>query len=118
MAKFNVMSRNQKFMTLIGIHSYSVTEPTNEFLNSWTTYYILCSLTTCIISTSGFAYKISSQIGATIDMLYLIIAAFQGCGMFICIGFKMKKVKALHLELQAIVDECNVIFKFKMHFNR
>lgn len=112
MAKFKIMSHNQKLMAWMGIHSYRLTEPTNEFFDSWATFYILCSLTVCVVSTSAYAYKISSQIGATIDLCYLIIASFQACGMYITIGFHMKKVKVLHLELQAIVDEGDVHFKY------
>lgn len=112
MAKFKVMSHNQRFMNWMGIHSYRLTEPTNEFFNSWVSYYVLCSLTTCVVSTSAYAYKISSQIGATIDLCYLIIAASQGCGMYVSIGFNMKKVKILHIELQSIVDEGDVDFEY------
>lgn len=112
MAKFSVMSYNQKFMTWMGIHSYRLNVPTNEFLNSWATYYILFCLTTCAISTTAYAHKISSQIGATIDLCYLIIASLQAFGMYINLGINMKRVKILHLELQSIVDKGEVYLKF------
>ena len=106
MTKFKVLEYNRKYMTFIGIYSNRLTEPTNEFFKSFFTYYILAAVTSCLLTSGTFflryhAYEVKPALGA----FKIVFSGIQCGGMFLGIGLKMIIVKALHLELQRLVDE-------------
>ena len=106
MAKFKVMKYNQSIMAKIGIHSHRITVPTNEFFKSPATFFFLIIFIVCHLTSSGvFVYRHFRQFEVASQAIFVLIAGFQSLGMYLSVGLNMKKVKALQLELQKIVDE-------------
>lgn len=106
MSNLKILEYNQAFMTKIGIYSYQLTNPSNEFFSSFMTYFILLNGTVfTIISSAVFVYKHLSDFQIVLETCLILIAGIQSCGAFLSIGLKMKEMKLLHLKLQAIVDE-------------
>lgn len=109
--KFKVLEYNQCLMARLGIHSFRLTEPTNDFFKSFATYVnIFLAFVLFVFSNAWYIYRIPTQFQAKIEAFLLIVAGIQYGGMFISIGFNMKKTKILHLKLQEIVDEGISIF--------
>lgn len=105
MAKFKVLQYNQSFMEKLGIHSYRINVPTNEFLSS-SSFLILFILSVfSITSSAAYVFKNYWQFEAAMQSMFVIIAGIQCGGMYLSVGLKMKKVKILQIELQKIVDE-------------
>lgn len=106
MSKFRVLQSNQAYMAKIGIYSYRLTEPTNEFFSSIATYFMLFFMFTFNECASAmWILRHSDQLIPILDTCKVIIISSQAVGMFISIGLKMTKVKKLHLQLQRIVDD-------------
>lgn len=107
MVILKVLERNQYFMEKLGIYSYNLTEPTNEFFRSFAMYHIfLFTVVACyLISTTIFLYKNVVDFGDALDPCFLIIGGAQLGGMYVCTGLNMSKIKAVHLKLQQIVNQ-------------
>lgn len=115
MGKFQVLENNQAYMAWLGIYSYKLTEPTNEFFKSIVAlFFMFNSFVMIIISSILFIMKYISDIQGCLGAFKIAISGIQCGGMHLSVGLKMKKVKALHLKLQEIVDEsinnyfCNI----------
>lgn len=108
MSNLKVLGYNQAFMAMIGINSHRLTDPTNEFFSSFMSYFILLNgIIFTTVSSSVFAFTHLSHIQIALETFLIVIAGMQSCGMFLSVGLKMKKIKLLHLKLQAIVDKGN-----------
>lgn len=105
MAKFRVLKYNQIYMTHLGIYSNHLNKPTNELFRSYFCYYAGFLIVIALLALGGFIVKYFSDVKPALDAFKIFIAAIQCAGMLYGVGFKMIKVKALHLELQRIVDE-------------
>lgn len=105
MRKFKVLKNNQTYMSILGMYSDRLNEPTNELFSSFFCYYVFFFMTLLIISSTLYIVKYPSDIKHALGAFKMCFAAIQCLGMFFGIGLKMIKVKALHLELQRIVDE-------------
>lgn len=106
MAKFKVLKYSQAYMTRLGIYSNRLNEPTNEFFKTnWLSYYMPIMMSVGFTASVAFVLKYPTDIKPALGALKIGIAAAQCAGMFVGIGIKMIKVKALHLELQRIVDK-------------
>lgn len=104
--KFKVLKYNQSLMAKLGIHSYRSNDPSNEFFRSPVIYVVSFILAAFSITSSlVFAYNNRSQFDATLEAIYIVIAALQAGGMYFSVGLKIKKVKILFKKLQTIVDE-------------
>lgn len=104
MRKFKVLEHNEKFITCLGIRSYCFTEPTNEFFKSISSYYILWILITSVISSLVFTCLHWPQIEMITSSTMVLVGCYQASGMFMSFGLNMKKVKAVHLQLQEIIN--------------
>lgn len=105
MSKIHVLKYNQIFMTPLGLYSYRLTEPINEFYTSIAPYYIAFFVFIFLtFSTAVFTFQNVSQINLALQNVSLFIAGIQCAGMYINIGNNMKNIKVLHLKLQGIVD--------------
>lgn len=105
MPRFKVLEYNQIFMAWMGIHSYRLTEPTNEFFNSPATYYVFFVTIVFSISSSAiFVFRNLSNFQSSLGACLLVIAGLQNGGLFLSTGLNMKRIKVLHLKLQELVD--------------
>lgn len=117
MVKFKVLKNNQSYMSYLGIYSSRLTEPTNEFFKSIGCYFNVIAMLTAFIGCTVFVSKYhSSDVKDALGSFKLCFSASQCLGAFLGIGLNMIKVKALHLELQQIVDEglsylCTIFFQ-------
>ena len=90
----------------LGLHSYNLTDPSNEFFESFANFSILFILVTFFMIPSGaFVYLYWPNLEIILEPLLSVMCGFQYGGMYLSVGLNMKKVKFLHLELQRIVDE-------------
>lgn len=106
MAKFKVHKYNQALMARLGIHSYNLTDPSNEFFKSFATFYHLFTAAMFFIISSGvFVYLHWPNLETVLEPLLVVMCGIQYVGMFLSVGLNMRKVKLLHLTLQHIVDE-------------
>lgn len=106
MVKFDVLKYNQAYMSWLGLHSYRVTEPINEFFPSIGSCYMVPLIGVAFVTSTVFVFKhYDTDVMASVGALKLFFSAFQCGGMFLGFGSKMIQVKALHLELQRLVDE-------------
>lgn len=105
MAKFKVLKYNQTLMSWQGIHSMNLTQPTNEFHRSLSSYYIAFTLFAFVITSAVRIYGYWPAIELILKPCSVAFGGVQCVGMFISIGLQMKRIKALHLELQRIIDE-------------
>lgn len=104
MEKFNVLERNAKFITSLGIHSYCFTEPINEFLRSFSSYCIIWVLITSVITSVVFIYMDWPQMETVSRPIIVSLGCCQVGVMFSTFGLNMIKVKQVHLQLQKIID--------------
>ena len=106
MAKFKVHKYNQAFMARLGIHSYNLNDPANEFFKSIATFYNLITATVFFVTSSAaFVYLNWPNLEIVLEPFLIVLAGVQYGGMFLSVGLNMKKVKLLHITLQKIVDE-------------
>lgn len=117
MANFKVLKNNQALMAWIGIHSYNLNEPKNEFVHSITAYYFLFALTIIAVGGSAvFTLEHWPQFDI-ISQPLLFVFGCSGCtGLILSVGLNMKSVKALHLKLQRIIDEGTILILQKSRF--
>lgn len=103
-------------MTWFGIRSYRLTEETNEFFNSISSYLILLCTMCYVLSSIAFTYLNWPQFELISGSCIVALSGSQTGGMFLSFGLKMKKVKLVHVQLQQIVDsegESNFLAKEK-----
>lgn len=84
---------------------------TDEFYKSIVAYLILAHLILLTISSTVFAIN-SLEVKKKLDAVMLIVAGVQSSGCYLSVALNMKKVNALHLELQGIVDKGNFFRDF------
>lgn len=103
MENFQVLDISKVLNNRIGLFTYRLCDPKNNFFTSLGCLNVLFSLTSFhVISSSMFMLKNVSQYLAT--SLY-VIAGLQDIGMLVSVGLNMKKLKELHRLLQGIVAE-------------
>lgn len=105
MAKFKVLKYSQKFLTRLGIYSYRLTEPTNEFLKSIYSYFAFFALFVTLLTSAAYFITYPTNVKPALGAFKIFFAIIQCLGAFFGIGIKMTKVKELHIELQRFADE-------------
>lgn len=117
--RFKVLLNNQAYMARLGIYSYDLKNPTNvEFFKNFMSYYILASATICNISSAEFIHQNYTEVKQSLNAFKIIISALQFGGMFLYVGLNLEKVKALHLELQEIIDTGNVFCELELFYSK
>lgn len=104
MSKFKVLKYNEYFMKWLGVASYDLTDKSNEFFNSILPYLILILSICYVLSSIGFTYLNWPQFEIISGSCIVALSGTQTGGMFFSFGLRMKQVKAVHLQLQQIVD--------------
>lgn len=103
---FKVLAYDQRFMHILGIHSYNLKSSSNDFFKSAASYHVLTFMTIGSVGSLWYFFaNLSMNLKSAFGALKVAIAAVQVLGMFFSIGIKMKQIKALHLRLQKIVDK-------------
>lgn len=103
--KFNVLKYNQAVLYRIGLYSYRLNESSNEFFNSFASYYLLFSeAIVTFLTSSAFIYENWPKFDI-ISQPCLIANGSATCFfMILSVGFNLKSVKILHQTLQETVD--------------
>lgn len=113
MKKIRVPRYNQAIMAPLGIYSYNLTGSSNEFFTSIITYYLLfVELGFAFMGSAAFVLKHWPKFDIISQPCLFIFGATTILGLMFSFGCNMKSVKALHLKLQQIVDECKSILIF------
>lgn len=106
--KFQVLEYNRISLSLVGMYTKNLHEPTNEFYNSFISYYVLFVVVSfAIISSAVYMYQNKSHFEIISESTLVAIAGVQEAGMLLAIGKNNVQVKTLLLKLQEIVDEGN-----------
>lgn len=113
MNRIHVLQYNQWIMNKIGIYSYRLTEPNNEFFKSIIAYNILLMKGFTVILSVAFVYLHWPNFDMICEPIHVIFGAVQAFIMYTSIGIQMKNVKILHLKLQEIVDSYGNVYFFK-----
>ncbi|XP_031621555.1 uncharacterized protein LOC116339675 [Contarinia nasturtii] len=105
MEKFKVLKLNQKYMEYLAIYSYNLREPTNEFYRRPMTYHFLAVMVLTQLFSARYVLKYWKlnpfpAIGAS----KVVMGTTQCAACLLSVGTELKKVKAVHLILQDIVD--------------
>lgn len=105
-----VLKYNQFYLTLLGISSNRLTEATNEFWKSLSSYVMLIGLVIVMfMGTLIYVFQNMYHLTLALRAILLICASLQCAGSYTSIGLKMKKVKRLQLQIQEFVDNGNLI---------
>lgn len=110
MNKFRVLKRNQDLMAWLAINSHHLNEPKNEFFKSITAYYNTFFIYAFFGTHWAVVYKMWPEINHIILPFSMSLAALMCGGVYFSIGFQMKKIKTLHIELQTIVNEGTILY--------
>lgn len=103
MKKFKVLKHTEYALVKVGIHSTQ--NDINSFYHSFAPYsYILFILITYVMSCSVFIYQNKSDFDVVLRTSTVIVGASQAIGMFFSYGIRARKIQALHLKLQEIVE--------------
>lgn len=87
-------------MTWLDIYSHNLLDTTNEFFESFGSYFIVINLIMAFYGSAAFAEQNwSVLLKETLGALKICIAMIQSVGSFGNIGLKMENIKALHLAL-------------------
>lgn len=106
MAKFKVLKYNEFSITRLGFCPFEfLSKPIrNEFFKSLSTYFIVMHMVAFLICSLTCVYQNMSRIDVALRTSIVTIGTSQALCMIISFGSKMKKIKAVHLKLQQIVD--------------
>lgn len=108
--KFRVLKHNQILMNWMGIYPSSLTETKIEFFKTPIVYeFLFCAIVCDVCSSAVFIYNDSSPLGANLDPFFILISGIQCGGMYLNLGLKLEKVQSLHLKLQEIVDQGDLV---------
>lgn len=106
MFKFTVLTYNKFFLTHVGILSKQLSSQTCiQFFRSPYTYYFFLTTSAFVVASAMFVCDPKSQFDVALRMCAIAIGTSQSIGMYFCFGANMRKINALHLKLQEIIDE-------------
>lgn len=104
MTRFRVLEIKPVLCQRIGIIPTSIITPPHRFFRSFTDYYVWFILFSFLISSLLFVLTNHDDINPTLKTIPMIIGGFQSLGMFMGVGFRLEKVRALRGKLQTLVD--------------
>lgn len=108
MFKFTVLKYNKFVLTHLGILSEQLPSETctrSDFFKRPSSYYILLTMTALVVASVMFVLQNVSQFDVALRTCAIAIGTSQSIGMYFCFGINLRKINALHLKLQAIIDE-------------
>lgn len=117
MANFKVLKHNQLLLSWIGIDSRSSNESKNQFFYSIIAHYFILVNFYSIVNSTVFACEHWPQFDIITQPMAFIFGATSCIGLILSVGLNMEAVKALHLKLQRIVDECKLTSSFSKFSN-
>lgn len=107
MKKFRILERSQNLMTRLAISSQCLTDPRNEFFTRLMAYYIAFLLYAFAVTHWAVVFKYWPDLSLVLHPFAMSLAGLQCGGVYLSIGFQMKNIKKLHIELQSVIDEGN-----------
>lgn len=103
-SKFKVLKYNEMFMNCLGVRPYRFDQDSNEFFESIRAIAVLVVSLCSTISCVTFVQQNWPHLDVVSQACVVSIAMLQSGGMFSSFGLNMKTMKAVHRELQGIVD--------------
>lgn len=103
--KIQVLKYNQAYMTQLGGYSYNLHEPTLEFYKAPFVYYGAVTLTFALVCSAIYLRENLQVVKEALEAFKIFAAGFQSGICSLVLAFQLKKIKVLHLKLQALVDE-------------
>lgn len=107
--KIQVLKYNQAYMTKLGGYSYNLHEPTLEFYKAPFVYYGSVTLTFALVCSAIYLHENLHEVKEALEAFKIFAAGFQSGICSLVLAFQLRKIKVLHLKLQALVDE-GIIF--------
>lgn len=93
------------YLTFLGICSDRLYDATNEYLKTINSYVFLFGFFGPLLSFSAaYIFKNFSNLELSTNAMIVLTAGIASFGGWFTIGLKMKTVKLLYREIQAIVD--------------
>lgn len=101
-----VLDLSLRFLTFLGICSDELDRPTNEFLKTFRCiFFLVGNIYSIGIGSAVYLYYHLAELETATNALIVLTAAVASTTSFVTFGLKMKKVKLLYREIQAIADE-------------
>lgn len=104
MVKLKVLETNQNFINWLGVRKFNFNEDTNEFFTSFFPYYDLFITLSFVIASISFSVIHWPQMDIVCESCIVVLSGSQVSGMFFSFGMKIKKIKAVHIQLQEIIN--------------
>lgn len=120
MVKFTVLEYNEFLLYQFGIFSTELSNRTSRyvFFKTLSSYYILLTTTAFVVASVIFVLENPSQFDVALRTSAIAIGTAESIGMYFCYGTKTTEVNAVHLKLQAIINETSQgICSFEMLTN-
>lgn len=93
------------YLTFLGVCSDRLYDDTNEFLKTINAWVFLFGFFGPLLSFSAaFILKNFADLEQSTNAMIVLTAGFASFGGWLAIGLKMKEVKLLYREIQAVVD--------------
>lgn len=115
----NIFETIRPLMVRFGVHSYNLSDPRNGFFKSFGCYYMFINAFLWMtISSAIFVYKHIADFEQVSEPCLVIFGGFQMGSMFFSLGLSGAKIKALHIELQNLIDQSIwILFLFSIFWN-
>lgn len=101
-----VLAYHQSIMIRLGLSSRNLSDP-NEFYKSFMLYFTVLTLSINIILSGILMFRYWPNLDLLMEPITIIVAAFQGLGMYLSVGLNLDKVKKLFISLQECVDSAS-----------
>lgn len=103
MFKFTVLKYNKFVLTHLGILSKQLSSQT--CIRNASSNYILWTMTAFVMASVIFVLRNTSQFDVALRTCAIAVGTSQSIGMYFCFGANIRKINALHLKLQEIIDK-------------
>lgn len=104
-----VLVFSQKYMTLCGISSHKLHDPTNEFYRSIVAYSIIFGLFALVAAAAVYIFNHFTDLDTTTNSYIVLSACGATAASFIAVGINIKSVKLFYIELQRLIDGGKIV---------
>lgn len=105
MAPHKVLEYMESVMVRLGLSSNNLTEAESGFFRKPVAYYYMLFCMFGFISAGFFVYKDWPQMELIATPCCMVVVGIQAGGMLLSFGHSLPRIKSVHHNLQAIVNE-------------